>query len=65
MSIKITKSNNGYNAVVTPSPRLPSEWKTEHAMGRRELTENLIELGYHLQDIVDAFDFADLDESNR
>jgi len=34
-------------------------------MGSRELTDRLLELGYHLQDIVDAFTFADPDWMSR
>jgi hypothetical protein len=57
--IKITSEDGGYKAVVTPSPRLPTAWSNPDPLGWRDLTDRLLELGYHLQDIVDAFTFAD------
>lgn len=65
MSIRIERVQAGYTALVTPSPRLPAAWSTDEPMGSRQLTERLLELGYHLQDVVDAFTFADPDWMNR
>jgi hypothetical protein len=65
MSIKIERTDVGYTAVVTPSPRLNTAWSSEDPMTSRDLTERLLELGYHLQDIVDAFTFADPDWMSR
>jgi len=65
MSIRIIKSDAGYDAVVTPSPRLPTSWSTDSPMSRHALTDRLLELGYHLQDIVDAFFFADSDKQDE
>lgn len=65
MSIKIERNADGYIAVVTPSPKLPESWSNDHPMPARELRERLIELGYHMQDIVDAFYFADSDWPRR
>jgi hypothetical protein len=59
MSIKIERVDGGYTAEVTPSPTLPGRWRTVRPLSARELQEKLIGLGYHLQDIVDAFYFAD------
>lgn len=64
MSIKVKRVDEGYTAVVTPSPNLPEAWTSAHLMSRRELQETLIEIGYHLQDIVDAITFADRDWMN-
>jgi hypothetical protein len=59
MTIKITRQPGGYLAIVTPSPKLPAAWSTTKPMPRQALFEKLVEFGYHLQDIVDAFFFAD------
>jgi hypothetical protein len=65
MSIKIECSAGGYTAVVTPSPKLPESWSTDRPMSARALRERLTELGYHPQDIADAFYFADPDWMRR
>ena len=65
MSITITRTDGGYTAVVTPSPRLPTAWATDRPLPSDELTDRLLELGYHQQDIVDAFTFADPDWMSR
>ncbi len=65
MSIKIRREKERYIAEVTPSPKLPVIWETENPMNAKELIDRLLELGYHLQDIVDAFTFADPDWMTR
>jgi hypothetical protein len=65
MSIKIERVAGGYIATVTPSPKLPESWSTDHPMPASALRERLIELGYHIQDIVDALYFADADRMRR
>ena len=65
MSIKIVSVDGGYTAVVTPSPKLPRTWMNDVPLTADALTDILIEMGYHLQDIADAFHFADPDWMER
>lgn len=59
MSIKVRREEEGYSAEVAPSPKLPAQWKTDKPLYSKNLTDRFLELGYHLQEIVDAFMFAD------
>jgi len=65
MSIKIRRTVDGYQAEVTPSPRLSESWITDTPMTRDALIDRLVRTGYHLQDIVDALTFADSDWDQR
>lgn len=60
MPIKIFYVGDGrYTASVTPSKFREGAWSTEDAVEPQTLIDRLIELGYHQQDIGDAFYDAD------
>ena len=59
MPIKIRRVGDGYMATVTPSKYKDVSWSSVEASSSQVLLEQLLELGYHLQDIVDAFTEAD------
>ena len=59
MPIKIHRLQDGYIATVTPSKYKNVSWSSEQPTPSKELIDQLLELGYHLQDIVDAFTDAD------
>jgi hypothetical protein len=63
--ITIRLTDAGYEAEVTPSAYIPKTWKTDRPMRQQEVIDQLLELGFHLQDIVDAFQFADPDWMSR
>ncbi len=62
MPIQIQVDGVDYKAVVTPSPHMPGSrlMTIGPESGGRVITE-LLALGYHQQDIVDAFAEADPD----
>jgi hypothetical protein len=59
VSIKLTRTANGYEVEVTPSPRLPEQWLSDGTLSQEATIDRLVEIGYHLQDITDALFFAD------
>jgi hypothetical protein len=59
MSIKLTKTPDGYQVEVTPSPRHSTAWSSGRALPRQEVIDHLAEFGYHLQEVADALHFAD------
>ncbi|MGH9169878.1 MAG: hypothetical protein ACRD0Z_03250 [Acidimicrobiales bacterium] len=59
MPIKIQRLDSGYVATVTPSKYRDVSWASDAVTSSDVLVEQLLELGYHLQDIVDAFTEAD------
>ena len=61
MSIKLTRTAEGYEAEVTPSPRLPTAWSSGLPLPQQEVIDRLVEFGYHMQDVADALQFADED----
>jgi hypothetical protein len=61
MPIKISKVEGGYMASVTPSQYKDTTWSNDAPMKPKPLVEKLRELGYHLQDIQDAFYEVDRD----
>ena len=61
MPIKVHRVDDGYMATVTPSKYKDVSWSSVEPTASEVLVEQLVELGYHLQDIVDAFTDADPD----
>jgi hypothetical protein len=61
MSIKLTRTPDGYQVEVTTSPRLPTTWSSGRPLPQQEVIDRLIEFGYHMQDVADALHFADED----
>jgi hypothetical protein len=61
MSIKLTRTPDGYEVEVTPSPRLPTAWSSGRALPQQEVIDRLVEFGYHMQDVADALHLADED----
>jgi hypothetical protein len=59
VSIKVTRTADGYEVEVTPSPRLPETWASNGTLTYEETEDRLVEIGYHLQDITDALYWAD------
>lgn len=59
MSIKLTRTQSGYEVELTPSPRPPTIWSSGRALTKQDVIDRLVEFGYHLQDIADALHFAD------
>lgn len=59
MPISIQEVPGGYLAIVTPSKYKDTTWSSDAPTPSQRLVEQLIELGYHIQDIADAFDKAD------
>jgi hypothetical protein len=59
--IHIAMSGQQYVVEVTPTEHMPVRWRWEGPMPGSEVLDTLLELGYHQQDIVDAFVFADPD----
>jgi hypothetical protein len=68
--IRITQTEQGYTAVVTPIPIVIAQptaehrwiteaWETTKAMTREDLRAELLELGAHPFDIEDAFSQCD------
>jgi hypothetical protein len=55
MPIKITMIGDQYLAVVAPSV----DWSSDGATHGRDLIQSLLDLGFHQQDVVDAFAAAD------
>ena len=52
--------NHKYMAVVRgSSPYAPRSWTSEQPMGQRLLIDTLFQMGWHLQDVGDAFSEAD------
>jgi hypothetical protein len=68
MPIKVTMKGDKYEAVVTPSTRMPTSWQTDGPISGHDLLGRLLALGYHQQHVVDAFEEADdrfVDKLNR
>jgi hypothetical protein len=62
MTIHVTWSGGDtYSATVTPSHYSTQSWTSDGPMLGAELITQLVALGCHQQDIVDAFVFADPD----
>lgn len=59
MQIKIRRVEQGYLAWVTPSHGDNTSWASAETMSRRDLISRLTEIGFHQQDIGDAFYEAD------
>jgi hypothetical protein len=61
MPIEITMIGDRYRAVVTPSRHSSVDWRSDGATHGRDLIQTLLDLGFHQQDVVDAFAAADPD----
>ncbi len=59
MQLKIIRVEAGYVACVTPSHGDNVRWTTDRPMSQRKLIQRLQEIGFHQQDIGDAFYEAD------
>jgi hypothetical protein len=59
MQLRIQRQETGYTARVTPSHGDSIEWEQAEPVGQGVLIDALIELGFHQQDIGDAFYEAD------
>jgi electron transfer flavoprotein alpha/beta subunit len=59
MAIRITLRGTDYEAVVTPSDHMTVTWVSGGPMHGRDVITKLLELGFHQQDVVDAFAAAD------
>jgi hypothetical protein len=57
MTIRITKTDAGYQVAVTP-PEAPA-WKSGHPLAATEVLEQLSTIGCHATDIADALYLAD------
>jgi hypothetical protein len=55
MQVKIVTVEGGYLARVTPSHGDEVSWTTGEPMSQRDLINKLAEIGFHQQDIGDAF----------
>jgi len=55
MQVKILRVEGGYLARVTPSHGDDTSWTTDQPMSQRALINKLAEIGFHQQDIGDAF----------
>jgi hypothetical protein len=65
MLLRIQRVENGYTAVVTPSHGDDVRWETSGPTSQSVLIDTLTELGFHQQDIGDAFYEADPDWLQR
>lgn len=65
MQLRIERHENGYTASVTPSHGDNLRWEQSEPIGQGALIDALVELGFHQQDIGDAFYEADPDWLNR
>jgi hypothetical protein len=65
MRLKIQRHVNGYTAEVTPSHGDDVAWTVTTPISQSALIDVLNELGFHQQDIGDAFYEADPDWLNR
>jgi hypothetical protein len=61
MPIHIERDGDAYTAYTVPSAYKDVAWRSNGHIGRRALIDQLIELGYHLQDVSDALHMADLE----
>lgn len=59
MQLRIQRHETGYTATVTPSHGDSLTWEQAEPVGQGALIDALIELGFHQQDIGDAFYEAD------
>lgn len=59
MQLRIQRHDNGYTATVTPSHGDDVRWEQVEPIGQGVLIDALTELGFHQQDIGDAFYEAD------
>ena len=59
MQIKIRRVQDGYLAWVTPSHGDDTSWTSSQPMSQRDLITKLADIGFHQQDIGDAFSDAD------
>jgi uncharacterized protein Smg (DUF494 family) len=62
MTIHVEHASGGFLVTVMPTEHKTVSWTAAQPMTRDDLIEKLIELGFHLQDIVDALHFADMDQ---
>lgn len=65
MQLRIQRHEHGYTAQVTPSHGDSVEWAISTPVGQGTLIDALVELGFHQQDIGDAFYEADPDWLER
>lgn len=59
MHVRIQRVDDGYTATVSPSHGDNVRWETSAAVDQGVLIDALTELGFHQQDIGDAFYEAD------
>jgi hypothetical protein len=65
MLLRIQRVESGYTATVTPSHGDNVQWETTTPVSQGVLIDALTELGFHQQDIGDAFYEADPDWLER
>ena len=65
MLLRIQRVEDGYTATVTPSHGDDVRWETPGPTSQGALIDALAELGFHQQDIGDAFYEADPDWLQR
>ena len=59
MGLTVSMTGEMYTAEVTPTPALSVAWVSPGPMNGADLIQKLLEIGYHQQDVVDAFAEAD------